>query len=82
MRTKIIYKELVKKLKEIDFVEKRKIGFHLMLINSQYNITIVLPIAKITETVPEYLLKTIRKNIVEKGMMTEEDFYNLLNKSK
>jgi predicted RNA binding protein YcfA (HicA-like mRNA interferase family) len=82
MRIKITYRELVKRLKEIHFIEKSKIGFHLMLINQDYNITIVLPLAKITETVPEYLLKTIRKSIVEKGVMNEDDFYNLMSRKK
>ena len=82
MRIKITFRELVKRLKEIDFTEKSKIGLHLMLINQAYNITIVLPIAKVTETVPDYLIKTIRKSIVEKGVMNEDDFYNLMNKKK
>lgn len=78
MRIKITYKLLVKKLHKIDFIEKRIAGSHLILVNEKFNSTIVLPMTKATETVAEYFLKTIRKNLVEKGILTEEQFYVLM----
>lgn len=78
MRIKITYKSLIKKLHKINFIEKRMAGSHLILANIEYDSTLVLPISKQTELVPDYFLRIIRKNIVEKGIMTDEQFYDLM----
>lgn len=78
MRIKVTHKELIKKLHKINYVEARMVGSHLILVNNSFNSTIVLPIAKPKEIVAEYFLRTIRKNMIEKGILTEEEFYNLM----
>lgn len=78
MRIKITYKSLVKKLIKIGFVEKRLAGSHLILVHNRFNSTIVLPMTNATEIAAEYFLRTIRKNLIEKGVLTEEQFYVLM----
>lgn len=70
MRIKITYKSLIKKLHQINFIEKRMAGSHLILFNVKFNSTIVLPMMRTSEIVPEYFLKTIKKNLLEKGILT------------
>jgi predicted RNA binding protein YcfA (HicA-like mRNA interferase family) len=81
MQKKITYKVLIKKLQEIHFVQKRMVGTHLIMFNSEYNSTVVLPSVKLSEAVAPYFLRSIKKNLIEKGVLTEEQFLQLVSSS-
>ena len=82
MKTKITYGELVNRLLKNGFSEKRMKGSHIILFNEKFNSTIVLPSYRKSKIVEQYIILTIKKNIVGKGIMNEIEFQNLIEKKK
>jgi len=82
MRIKITYNELTKRLRGIGYVEKRLTGSHLILDNEKFHSTIVLPIFNRNKLAEPYFILTVKKNIVEKGILTDEEFGELLTTKK
>ena len=79
MRTKITYGELIKKLLKKGFIEKRMKGSHIILFNKNFNSTIVLPSYRKNKIVEHYIIMTVKKNLVGKGIVNEEEFKNIIN---
>jgi predicted RNA binding protein YcfA (HicA-like mRNA interferase family) len=79
MRLKITYGDLIKKLIKVGFEEKRMKGSHLILYNEKFNSTIVLPLFKRNKIAEQYIIMTVRKNLVEKGVLNKEQFNELIN---
>jgi predicted RNA binding protein YcfA (HicA-like mRNA interferase family) len=79
MNIKITYGDLIKKLLTIDFEEKRIVGSHIMLINTKYNCTIVLPSFKKNKLAEQYIIMAVRKNLIEKGILNIDGFNALFN---
>jgi len=77
--TKITYNDLVKKLNNLGYQEKKALGEHLILENQKYRSTVVLPTAKPDTIVAQYFLRSVKKNIIEKGVITEDSFEKLLS---
>jgi predicted RNA binding protein YcfA (HicA-like mRNA interferase family) len=82
MKIKITYQDLVKMLQKNGFVTSKKIGSHLVLVNEKYQSKIVFPVSHKNEIVKPYILLSIRKNLVEKGVLTEEKFTELFTSKK
>jgi len=79
MKHKITYGQLIKKLLSIGYTEKRISGSHTILFKEQNNSTIVLPAFNKNKIIEPYILMTIRKNIVEKGVLNADDFIKLVS---
>lgn len=82
MRTKITYGELIKRLVDLGFVEKRLKGSHTILFNEEYNSTIVLPSYRKSKIAELYLILSIKKNIIGKGILNQEEFQNFIENMK
>ncbi len=82
MGSKITYRELVKKLNSLGYIKKSVLETHVILENQQYQSTVVLPTVKPTAHVAEYFLRSVKKNIVEKGIINENSFEKLLSNQK
>lgn len=78
MRSRITYGILINKLKSIDFVEKKIQESHIVLFNNKFNSTIVLPSFKKNKQIENYILMTVKKNLVGKGVLNSEEFEELI----
>lgn len=76
---KVTFGKIIENLKQIGYVEKRISNSHVILFNTEHNSTIVLPAFKKNKIAEIYLIRTIQKNVVEKGIMTKEDFDKLID---
>ena len=77
MTTSLTYGGLIKKLQTVGFTENKFNG-HIVLQNSQYDSTIVLPSYTKAKKVEANLLFTIRKNLIEKGVLSSKQLNELL----
>jgi predicted RNA binding protein YcfA (HicA-like mRNA interferase family) len=79
MRIKITYNELTKKLLNIGYTKKRITGSHLVFTNENFNSSIVFPVFKRNKLAEQYFIMTVKKNVIEKGILTEEQFIELMS---
>lgn len=77
MNQNLTYRVFIEKLKKINFLEKRMESSHIILYNKEFNATIVLPLKNLREQMPNYLIKSTQKMIIEKGILSYEDFQRL-----
>lgn len=82
MTIKITYGDLVKKLLSIGFEEVRMKGSHLILFNKKHNSTIVLPLFSKNKIAEQYIIMTVKKNLVEKGVLNVEQYIELMTIKK
>ena len=80
MHKKITYYKLTRILKSLGFVETRKSGSHTIFLNPDFNAMIVLPYLKKNTIIGHQYFSMIKRNIVEKGILSEENFLSLFDK--
>ncbi len=79
MRNKTIkQKKLVSILEDLGFNKVRTKGSHMIFSNSKYNATVVMRSFKRNEPISEMHLASVRKTIIEKGIVTQEEWNELL----
>jgi len=69
---------LINKLQKTGFIEKRISGAHVVLFNNEYGSTIVILSFRKNKIIEKYILLTVRKNLVGKGVLNSEEFIKLL----
>ncbi|MCX6214566.1 hypothetical protein [Spirosoma sp.] len=77
MKTSITYSELINKLVDLGFT-KKTVGSHVLLSYKEYDSTIVMPSFKGKIIAQTYFLQAVRKNLVEKGVLTADQFDTML----
>lgn len=74
--------DLLALLKSLNFKEIRQHGTHLILRNDEFNSVITFP-QKSKKEVPKFLIAAIKRNLIENGIITQEQFNDYLEqKSK
>lgn len=82
MHIKITYDQLIKKLIQIGFIEKRMTGGHLIMSHIHYDALVVLPYFRKKEQVPIQIMTSIKKTITSKGILTPIEFDEIMLSKK
>ncbi len=82
MIVKITYGDLIKMLLSIGFEEVRMRSSHIILHNKKFNSTIVIPLFSKNKIAEQYILMTVKKNLIEKGVLNDEQYNELIKSRK
>ncbi len=75
---KLKYSELSDALKTLGF-EKKNNASNVLFFNKKYDALFVMPSFTVNETVKPYQVSAFKKMIVEKGIISESKFEDIIN---